>query len=294
MGLAVLYQVAVHVVHTAPGEGDRTAAGLGVDVPGDRGPQIDILRDDVPQELDLFHYDIGGGSIHAVDLFHGDGDFLHRYPMAQADGDGAFPKLPLGGVYPGRRGLVKGNFLHGAVLVFHLEGTLLRRAAYGGGDNGDFAHLLGLGEGNGDLAEGALPGGEAHLLAVVQKQVLYAGAVGDLDSSLGQLLGDGAEIKEAVGGKGSVVDLFRAFGRHVVVDQGQVHQAHLSIQVDVGWGVIGAVDGEQPVQVLLADGSVSVHIPQGKAAALRADVDMGSAVLYRVFLGGKGGEALSL
>ena len=130
--------IARDVGQLAPAQGDLFAARLclqsaGLDhaVGGDRD-----LGDDVLKELDALH----GSKLAANGLGDGDGDLLHRHPLAQGDGDDLSAVRSLAdGVDVFRRGVVKG-MLGGAPLVVLYQD-----------DAGE------------DLAAGAVGGGEAHL-----------------------------------------------------------------------------------------------------------------------------------
>ena len=259
-GFAVAHQIAVHVIHPPPGEGHLVVPRGGGEVFGDGGAEIQVIGDDIPQKLNLLDDGVAYPAISAEDLFHRDGDFLHRLPLTQGDGDGALPQVPLGGVGAGGRGVIKGDLLGGAVFVFHQNLPRLQSAVGGGGDDGKHAHFLWGGKGDRNLA-GAVPAVyKADLGTVIFKKVVdRAPFQGHL--RLGKVLGGGRQVQKTVGDQGAAIDLRRPAGAHVAVDQGQVGDIHLSVQVQVAASGAAPQGGQHLVQVRLGNLPVPGEIP---------------------------------
>ena len=136
--------IAGNVGQLAPFQAHRFAAGFGFQISHHPVGGYRVFRHDIFQKLDGFHRHIACGG-----LFHRNGDFFHRNPLAQVDDDGT-------GIFPSAADGMNicrlfnadhfgfHSFFFSVFLINHCGGNTLNIISCTGRVDDDLLHIFGL------------------------------------------------------------------------------------------------------------------------------------------------------
>ena len=119
VGGAVAHLITGNVGQGGPGERYPLPSGLSGEAPNGAVGRHRVFRDNVLQKLDALH----NGKISALGLCDGDGDFLHRNPLAQRNGNHIGPRRPGDAMDTLGQAVVKGILFLISLLVHYRDGA---------------------------------------------------------------------------------------------------------------------------------------------------------------------------
>ena len=216
----VVYPVAGHIGQRPPPQADPAVARIGGEI-FDLAVGLDGgLRHDVLQKPDGFHRSVFA----ALGAGNGNGDLLHCHPAAQRNGDYSGAGDCADTMNIRGQGIIKGNFVRAAVIIFHPDRSGQYFAGAFGGSDLDLRHLHGLFQGHPDLRL-PLRSGQCDGLSIILEDILQ-------DSAGGRALCQDDAFHRR-GQQGGGKDLRAVFNPDIAADAGQIVNINGSVAVQV-------------------------------------------------------------